>query len=70
MKNLNYLMDLILHAIFRAISNKPTRSMKHIEIYHQSKCISIKFRIELQSKSKPGTILNFDTKNYESTWKY
>ena len=57
MKNFNYLMDII--------SNKSSRSMKYLLLNHQSKCISTKFEIELQSKLKFGNLVNFDTSSIQ-----
>ena len=52
MNNLNYLMDLILYHIFRTISNKSSRSIKHWQVKHQFEYMSTNFRIEYYSRLK------------------
>ena len=70
MKNLNYLMDLFLCQIFRTSPNTSSRIMKHLQINHLSKEISTKLRIVLHSELIRILSRTFDTKNYETTWKY
>ena len=44
------LIDLILYPIFKTILNTYSKGMKQLQINHQSKYMSTKFRRELHSR--------------------